>query len=259
MKKIYFPKGPLNEVIFSLQYNIHPFDFRLMNKIYTGIKNDYPKIEEKPPLSPIYDKESLNLIQQELPRIHHPVRYFFIHKNGDRIIQIQEGKYLFNWRNQNKADTYYPRFEILKDEFLQNWEKQIELFKQGDFNPKLNQIELTYINHILIDENKILAENITDIIFLCKSNELLNELKAYHLNLGIAVKECTGHLNITIRSGIIVDTQKPVLILQLTVRGMSKADQSLTDWFNCAHDIIFKSFTSITTKEIQDKWGKEMK
>ena len=75
-----------------------------------------------------------------------PNRLQIIHADDDRVIQVQNTRFLYNWRK--RSDTY-PRYENIYTEYARN----LELFRTflktanlGDISP--NQWEITYINHI---------------------------------------------------------------------------------------------------------------
>ena len=68
-------------------------------------------------------------------------------KTGDRMIQVQNGRFHLNWIGAGGAD--YPRYTTVKAEFqqlLDTFTRFLESNNLGEFQP--NQWEITYINQI---------------------------------------------------------------------------------------------------------------
>jgi len=68
-------------------------------------------------------------------------------KDGDRMIQLQNGRLLVNW--QKKEGDKYPRFNTVRKDFdvvLGHFIQFMKAEALGDFRP--NQWEVMYLNHI---------------------------------------------------------------------------------------------------------------
>src|SRR5262249_13199892 len=81
-------------------------------------------------------------------------RYWFVTADGTELLQFQPDRLLHNWRKVGDGKNEYPRFEALIEKF----EKEL-LTLEGYFaslspqSLKITQCEISYINHIEIENS----------------------------------------------------------------------------------------------------------
>jgi len=69
-----------------------------------------------------------------------------------------------------------------------------------------------------------------------------------------------GRLHVTIQNGMVRDTRQPLLILNLTVRGIGndKSSEAMWPWFDLAREWIVRGFGDLTGEEVQKRiWKKK--
>jgi uncharacterized protein (TIGR04255 family) len=254
----------VGEVVFGIQFQ----ELKEFKSPHTGLlwnrfeRGKYPACQEMPPIAHIIEEfpakpkgeetvmiERLNSLP--LPRI------FLINGEGDNLIQIQRDRFLQNWRKM-KPDARYPRYATLYPEF----EKSVGLF--NDFlrsekigEVKLNQYELTYVNHIplkIIDNNICLIENIFP-DFKCRDRQhFLPKPERFFCRRSYQLPEKKGRLHVVLKQGQNIESGEELFILDLTVRGFSA---QMKEWFDIAHDWIVWGFTDLTSNEVQKNiWGR---
>lgn len=76
-----------------------------------------------------------------------PGRLQILHEDDDRVIQLQDTRFISNWRRKRGAE--YPRFRALLPEFLGRY-ADFGRFAEaaGLGSPSANQWEFSYINHL---------------------------------------------------------------------------------------------------------------
>ena len=75
-----------------------------------------------------------------------PQRTQFINEADDRVIQVQNTRFIYNWR---KRESRYPRFKDIYPEFMGNLKRFREFLRSESLGDvRFNQWEITYINHI---------------------------------------------------------------------------------------------------------------
>jgi uncharacterized protein (TIGR04255 family) len=155
-----FANPPVIEVVFGIQFD----ELQEMKSPHYGFfweklgRTEYPECQQMPPLAPIKETygEAFELPESFLIRNQPPLpRLFYLNSRKDRLIQLQENRLLQNWRKSEVSDKY-PRFKELFPEFIKLWQLFLEFAKEQGFgNPKPNQYELTYINHILPEPESV--------------------------------------------------------------------------------------------------------
>ncbi len=247
--KIELKKPPVIEVAIGSQFNNPIFDNRFVYDFYQKIKTDYPKIQENPPLPSIIehpDKPNQTKILQGFN-----IRRFFINPNGDKLIQLQADRLLFNWRKNSETDQY-PQFTDVFNSFLEVYKKLNN--EIHDLNDKLNQFELTFVDHIVLNDFELKSVSLDDIFSRISFQQ---EIKNCECSFTFPQEKINGILTLVIRSGINNKTQKKLLICESTCRGFISNNESMNEWFNNAHSILLDFFIDLFTEKSKIIWGME--
>jgi uncharacterized protein (TIGR04255 family) len=148
-----YERPPVVETVLGVQFDRLP-----------GLKNahlgafwkalhriEWPVVEDAPPLSPQFERFDptsawARAIQLQLTQ-DPACRLQIKNTDGDRMIQVQNGRLHFNWLG--KGGEAYPRYEKVQSEFaplLKRFEQFLSDESLGEFRP--NQWEITYVNDI---------------------------------------------------------------------------------------------------------------
>lgn len=253
---IRFENPPIIELVCGIQYDIEQYTFILENDFYSRVKNSFPHMEINPPLSLVFDKLSTTSSKDSERKPPFFKRYFFIDENKSKLIQLQEGRYLFNWRKVEGENVIYPTFNNVYKEFYENWKILEDVFKSNQINYAVNQLELTYIDHIDIGEFNAEVAKIDDIFIFFNNISQLTKIDTLNINLSIPLKELSGHINLKLDTAIRKQDQKGVIVFDSTVRGMmNKEVKAIDDWFLKAHDQAIRLFVELLTDKAKQKWG----
>jgi uncharacterized protein (TIGR04255 family) len=159
-----FDNPPVVETVLSLQFErltaLRAVHFGLF---WEKVKDRFPKSEEQPPLLPVFERfpEPIPPSGQVLfETIQAPtlLRVWLINDVGTEIIQLQNGRFIKNWRKSGHHDVY-PHYEpVIKPAFERDL-REFQLFlgeeKLGEL--KVTQCEVTYVNHIVSGDGTDLA------------------------------------------------------------------------------------------------------
>jgi uncharacterized protein (TIGR04255 family) len=253
---------PLNEVLFGVQFST-PIGYQqiMAGEVWSKLfKEEYPVVAENLALqaqfetfgSPRQHQISFDL----MAGAQHP-RYWFINRSNDTLLQFQGDRFLHNWRKVPGLSNVYPRFETMFERF------ESELLSLEGFYSDLapqqlecNQAEISYINHIELDE----SEAISDYIKIVSDKELgVEELVLAYKR----VIESDGGKPIARLYSQIGPTMTPdgriVLSLNLTVRGApaSPTISSSLELIKMGRRIIVNEFDMITTESAHKAWKKK--
>lgn len=231
-----FDNPPLKEVALGLSFNIDEYNFTIESDFYNKVKDTFPSITENNPI----------IMQEEIQEINEgrrqmPVRYYFINKTDDMLLQLQRGKFFFNWKKDLKT---YPHYE----EMLKYFNKYFDLLKKVFYSKNINiepkKLHITYVNHIYTKDfnNKKIFE-----FYFDENSDLLNQRTI------LSFKQCNGLINININTAK-KDNEK-FYVLELTISCPLNKESDINSLFNKAHKKIIELFINITTKETKSIWG----
>lgn len=231
-------------------------------EFWQQIKRDYPRTEDRPPLSDLHEiQEGTQMKTEGMLDLPPHRRVFYIDSSGNFLLQVQQSRFLSNWRKRGPDDTY-PSYVAAFSRFLDGWKAFVDFANSACLNvPLANQYELTYINHIPEGEYPF-PEGVEHYLPLfswksAQTAKFLSPPEGAMIRLRFALPESRGRLHVTINHGVRTDDNKSVLIIDLTARGPAKPDWAdMNEWFALAHEWIVRGFTGLTSPTAHLKWGR---
>jgi len=226
--------------------------------LWEKYKPDYFSCREIPPLAPTIEHfTEVPPFDIQLTDIPPLPRIWFVHKNDNAIVQVQRDRFLHNWR-KSKPEDEYPRYPMViaffKDR-LSQFRSFLEENELGVIKPL--QYEMTYINHIPQGDawqnlNEI-GKVFPDFARRVNKHQFLPEPEGINWRTSFVLPDEPGRLHVTIKHGKHRETGKPLLILDLTVRGIGsdRSSEGIWPWFDLAREWIVRGFTDLTGEEVQ--------
>jgi len=255
-----YENPPLIEVVCGVVFQpIQSLLTPYIGLLWEKFRRDYPDCRELPPLTPsleLYENlpSELTLELSDIPPLP---RVWFVDAEGNGIIQVQRDRFLYNWRKVNSHNSY-PKYTQVFGQF----QKHLSTFNQFLVETELEpistiQYELTYVNHILKGEGWSDFQDIGKIfpfLNLSSSQDEFSSLEAINSRLTFNLPERIGRLHMSIRSGIRQQDDRPLLLFELTARGLGdkKSHDRIEEWFDMAHFYIVKIFNNLASQELKD-------
>lgn len=148
-----YDKPPVIEVILGVQFerlaglkNAH------LGAFWKSLGPDWPTVADAPPLPHQFERfiESAkwgNLGAQLMLTSDVAARLQIKSRQGDQMVQVQNGRFHFNWLGQTGDE--YPRYEKVREGFAWAFRHFMEFLHTENLGGlKPNQWEVTYLNHI---------------------------------------------------------------------------------------------------------------
>lgn len=186
-------------------------------------------------------------------------RTWFVQGEGAAIIQIQQDRFLHNWKKVEPADAY-PRYSTVMERFresLSTLDEFVEEQDLGSIDPL--QYEMTYVNHIPRDGPLAATAGIgtlfPDFTWRTTDGRFLPEPESMNWRTSMVLPKRSGRLHTTIRTAIRRHDSAPLFLFELTARGLpeDKSRDAMWNWFDLAHEWIVRGFTDLTGKEFHQK------
>ena len=219
---------------------------------WRSIENKFPSVKQAQPIGPIPQD-----IWKTIPRV------WYVSEDQNTIVQIQNNRFVFNWRKVREEDTY-PRFETIESSFQENFSKFVsflETEKLGSLD--IRSYELSYFNHIE-RAGRLAGPQSARLLFpdfrwQNRRNRFLP--MPYHVfwNVQIEIGE-VGLLVADLKSAQRGNDGQDIFVLELTARGDARTNDNsdLHDWFLRARECIVNGFADLTNDRLQvELWGRE--
>jgi len=190
-------------------------------------------------------------------------RVWLINAADDRLVQLQPGRFLFNWRRREPAGPY-PRYGALSNRFFELFQE----FQSFVANNQLGEIEvseyeLTYINHVFEQEDWQFPASIGRVIehlsWRKERYRFLPQPSPINWQARFEFPEGPGALLAKLKPARHAKEGKDLLVLELSARGLPAEAplDSMKTWFSHGHRWIVRGFEDLTSDEAQKVlWGK---
>jgi uncharacterized protein (TIGR04255 family) len=268
-----FENPPVSEVALGIQFkpltqftNIHS------GLLWQRFSQELPSVAENPTLPPTFETfapptPSTTMLMPKFEMIANaPVaRYWFVSVDETVVFQIQQDRVVVNWRRRRPEDVY-PRYAQLRT-LLATYVQRLSAFlaegRLGEIKP--NQVELTYVNEIFLDEGddpRSQFEKVTPLWtgkFSDGPNRKIEDASVM-IRCQIAEPESppSGRLTVTIQGAFKHPAMSPIVHMQLVARGRPKEEtvDSALEWIDLGHAEVVRGFASVTSEEMHSKWGR---
>lgn len=225
---------------------------------WNRIRSNYQLYAVQPPLPGQVEKfgEEVNTLTITLGSQPEARCWFFDNKQ-DWLLQVQNNRFLSNWKRKTPA---YPKYKGFCERFDKQWGKFNEFLKSENLGePELLQCEVTYINHIDVD---------VDFNDLCKIFPVWNGFKkggflpapeAIAINSTFVIPENIGRLYIVMQPVVRHTDIKIVIQLSVTakVKIASNSNHAMSEALKTAHEWCVNGFTDFTSEQMHDIWQKK--
>ena len=256
-----FDKPPVIEVVCGMMFK--PLEAMLaphLGLLWEKFKAEYPRCQEVAPLAPIVEQfDEASPMQIELTETPPLPRIWFVHTDETGIVQVQRDRFLHNWKKVRPTDQY-PRYKNVIELFRQRmalFEAFLEEQQLGSIEPR--QYELTYVNHIPQGNGFAtlgeLRNVFPDFAWQSAPRRFLPTPETINWRTAFTLPDRAGRLHVTIRNARRRDDKTPILLLELTARGVPKdtSRDAMWVWFETAHQWIVRGFTDITDEAMHKK------
>ena len=256
-----FKKPPVTEVVCGVLFQEIPgFLAPYLGLLWDKFKADYPQCQEVAPLVPAIERfERQEPSGPRITDIPPMARTWFVHEKGNGIIQVQRDRFLHNWR-KIRAEDEYPHYDHVFRQFKKALAAFREFLAEEDLGSvEIRQYEMTYINHIPKGEgwNSLsdLGAVLPDFSWRKNDRRALPPFESVNLRTSFVLPDKQGRLHLTIRDAVRRADDLPILMVELTARGIGEDTslEAMDSWFALAHESIVRGFADLTDQEVQKK------
>jgi len=255
---------PVVETVLALEFApIENWGIPHFGLFWQRIRNEFPRFQVQPPLES--QIESFHLPQSPptagLRLMSTPeVRCWFVDSDDKTLIQVQNNRFIYNWRKRGEEHAYPHYDENIRPRFERVW----RLFREFvEAQPELGaveivQCEVTYVNQLEAGKGWDSADDVKD-VFRCWSGSTGGFLPAPEtvgFNVRYRMPNDRGRLHIAMTPA--VRNLDGVEILQLTLTARGRPDSGTTDsaihWLDVGREWVVRGFTDITSEKMHTLW-----
>lgn len=256
-----YDRPPVVEVVLAIQFK-EPIGYRSLDlaRIARTWEEEFPIIEERSPLPMLHLwSDGLDVAWDLIDDTRTP-RLWLQNAEGNQVLQLQQDRIALNWR-QGSTDDAYPRYQSIRRALETAWHQLTATIGElGLGAPEPSICEAQYINHLGADQGWCSSEDTAELIAPWNgtmSDEFLPTDFSSGLMLSFSLPDQRGWLHITGLTADFVDGDRR-LVLHLTSRGTPASPDidGALDFMDLAHEWIVKGFTSVTTAEAHEQWGR---
>jgi uncharacterized protein (TIGR04255 family) len=260
-----FDNPPVVETVLSLQFEeLSAMQVAHLGLFWRKVKDRFPKTEARPALAPIIERSPEPVLRGrikfevaetlELPRL------LLLNSAGSEMIQVQRDRFIKNWRKAGPEDQY-PHYEpVIKPAFARDL-KEFESFLAEEQlgTVKVNQCEVTYVNHIVSGEGWQQPSDIDQIFtfWTHASTPAPGRAEDFGIHMRFPIRDNNeqpiGRLYVDVQPALRASDNLQMYVMNLTARGQYGPG---LEFFDIGRKWIVKSFEQLTTEHMHRIWRK---
>lgn len=252
-----FDSPPVVEVACGVLFaSPGPIETVHIGAFWDRVRAQFPSASDAPPLAPLVEQEGNAIPEYEWSDLPPLRRTWLMSENGCNLIQVQQDRFLFNWKRTLEQDIY-PSYEKVIGDFEAYFETFMTFLDDvGVSRPVCRQFDLTYVN--FIDRSNGLSRVGVGNIFVdhvrnAMPDRFLPEPERFSWSTSYSLPECAGRLHVVAQSAVNGSTSEKIVRLDMIARGIpaTPSDGSMRRWFDTAHEWITHGFADATSSVLQ--------
>jgi len=268
-----YKNPPVVETVLSVQFNpLANFGAGQLGSYWKELGADWPDVTDTHAVEPVFERfktarawESAAFGVKFSQQVD--VRLQVRNAAKDRMIQVQNGRFFYNWLGA--ADGTYPSYELVQPEFEEKWKKFREFVvsasEENSVQPnhvqpnhvQPNQWEVIYVNHIPRGTVWDQLSDLPGVLTFLKQPPLSApnlSLKSVGGEWQFEIAPKKGALYLTV--GMKEKNDVANVVMTLLARGpISENTSSLDEGFELGHQTITEAFDRLTSASAQEYWG----
>lgn len=229
---------------------------------WQDIKRDYPDVEVHPPLpSEQHIRVELNQQQAKIKvEGEVAVRWWYFHRSQKRLIQLQNGSFIQNWRKRDQNDPYL-HYDELRPSFQHMWERFLKFLNAHNVSgPNIRECEVTYVNHIDRGRGWKSFADLGEVIPIWSgktSGSFLPSADLVSMNVFYPIERNRGRLQVSVQPGIRQSDGQETLQVTLSARCKPQSSdiRHLFEAFALGREWVVRGFADVTTERMHTAWG----
>lgn len=227
------------------------------------LRQHFPGLQQQPPYNPPLETFSPSSQAGGIAfniGFTPAARLWALREGGQELLQLQPEWFACNWRKVQPKDEY-DRWSNRLGGFRRWYQELVEFLKaNGSTEPRINQCEVTYINHIKSGVGWQSHSQFTKVF-----NASLGAGGPYPLEQVSAQAQFLlsdgddpiGRLYARVVPGFDRDGRTPIYVFELTARGapIGQGLDGAVEFLNRGRAAIDESFLALTTAEMHVEWG----
>jgi uncharacterized protein (TIGR04255 family) len=260
--EVRYADPPVVETVLGVEFDPVQ-ELRLLHYglFWAEIHEDYPNYELRDEAASVVDsfgrsapvKEDLRVQLLPEPRF----RFWFKDLTESKLLQIQADRFIKNWRKKEGAN--YPKYPLLRDEFVAEWTRYREFLKrQNVIDIRIRQTEVSYVNQIpqgygwrsLADLNKLL--NLPGFA----SIDSLNTPSGLSFQTSYVDSQKARRVSFDVKHAVRKSDLVELIQFTISVRGRPASSENVDvlGWMDDARTLANTVFSDVTTQDARRIW-----
>jgi len=259
-----FEKPPVIESAFAVEFApLHGWKIPYYGLYWESIRSRYPKLDVHSAIpSQIEDLDeqmpsksvSFGIVSSP------PVRCWFYNEPETELIQVQNDRFIFNWK-RGVSDERYPHYKNIRPTIKEEWNGFVEFVKSNKLGHlNVMQCEVTYINHI---EKGVGWRDYSEFgnVFPQWAGRTVGRFlpvpEDAEFSIRYLMPERRGRLYVRAQPAIRNADLKEIIQLTFVARGRPRSSDSdsVFDWLDASQEYVARSFLDVTTEQMHSLWG----
>jgi uncharacterized protein (TIGR04255 family) len=259
-----FNKPPLIEMVVGVEFaDLSGLIIPHFGLFWAQIQNKYPLCAVKEPALSrleIFEGQAKQEIKLNFPILGPPpVRCWYMNTQQTWLLQLQQDRFIQNWR-KTASDPTYLHYSHALSRFEKEFQRFQEFIKKQNIGAlDIRQCEISYVNHIELGGEAgapLEPAEIFPYLSAEKPGGFLPNPEGITLNTSYVIPENRGRLYINVQTVIRHSDAKEILQTTVTskVIPLSQDHSEILNALDLGHEWAVRGFTEFTSDKMHRLW-----
>jgi uncharacterized protein (TIGR04255 family) len=261
-----FSDPPVIETVVGVEFApLAKWDIPHFGLFWHEVEQQFPRFRVQPPLESQIERFGRPTGQSEarvLLSTKPELRCWFLAADDRTLIQVQNNRFIFNWKKEAAEDKYPHYDQTIRPAFCREWSRFRRFVESRELGELLIvQCEITYINHLDAGKGWSSASDLPE-VFPCWSGQTsgnyLPNPEDVTIEARYALPNQIGRLRVSARPAIRNSDGAEIIQLNLTARGEPRGsdDDAILSWIDSGREWVVRGFTDFTSAKMHRIWNR---
>jgi uncharacterized protein (TIGR04255 family) len=246
---IHFSNPPLNEVVLGVHFSNTKLAIEHFGHFFQNHEPNFvaTKLQHPLPAAGALTPGLAFVTEPELPRV------WFEFAEKPFLVQLQGDRFILNWRKVDGLNNEYPHFSEVYERFAREWDQFLAFCTVRSLaTPKVEQLELTYINHLVKGQHWTSLEDLTASFKSLAFTSNYSSVSAMVLELKYTVD---GISVVQSYKPAKTQTGQDLYVVEFKTRAKVSTSDEAKTLMKKSNNVLAEEFLRASSDSAQKKWG----
>lgn len=260
-----FDNPPVIETVVGVEFApLEEWGIQHFGLLWDGVRDTYPNFSQQPPIISTEEagpaQEVARSLMVRLSGRSAPIRCWMTDESDTRLLQVQNDRFIHNWRKVTGQEKYPHYEDSIRPTFLREWRGFLRFLEDWDISmPKVRRCEVSYINHLERGREWNTFADLADVFSGWPDAGLesgVEGVSGFSWKITYDLGDGQGKLRVEAEPGLRGRDEQEILQLKLIAKTKPEGSDlaNIMSTLDGGREVVVRSFVELTSEKMHKLW-----